>query len=430
MYSDLIDKKYTKKIGVSMGELIVYENDMNKLKFGNFTKVSMNFFMALCYFIKNKGNTHFVISFDELRKKANYTQTEQKDFMRDLDYMTDQMLEVNSTIIEKKPSGKKRICKFDLFPTFIIDEETETLEVAVNDRFTWLFNEFEHYTSIDLEEIVSFKSKYTKNLFRLIRQWKSKGELRISGTDNIQEFREKIGVKDTYSNAEMNRRCLAPSVQEINDSNCSIQNLKYELEYASKRGQPLKTIIFSWDKVMEESTKKIADITTESVYYTIKEVLKDKPEFKEEDIISIAKAAKKNDITDVQVKQRIGYALHQENIMNPVGYIIALMQKFNSTVEIRNKFNKFNDFQQNSYDFDELEKMLLQSTYNRLKPEITYTEEPVEKLTDFVKEENSHYGKDETMHDYITEEGFVEVENKSDPNIEIIKNILNKMKQN
>ena len=418
-----------------MGELIIYENDMNKLKFGNFTKVSMNFFMALCYFMKNKGNTHFMISFDELRQKANYTQTERKDFIRDLDYMTDQMLEVNSTIIEKKPSGKKRIYKFDLFPTFVIDEETETLEVAVNERFTWLLNEFDHYTSIDLEEIVGFKSKYTKNLFRLIRQWKSKGELRISGTDNIQEFREKIGVKDTYSNAEMNRRCIAPSVQEINDSNCSIQNLKYDLEYASKRGKPLKAIIFTWDKVIGESTKKVTDITTESVYYTVKDVLKDKSEFKEEDIISIARAAKKNGITDLQVKQRIGYALHQENILNPVGYIVALMQKFNSTVEIKNKISQFNNFEQREYDFKELERVLLAKSM----PEIygkkeEKPEEKAEKLSDVVKAEEGSPTMKETPDFIVTDKNGekyqIDYEAPADDEVtkERLKKLMNIMK--
>ena len=418
-----------------MGELIIYENDMNKLKFGNFTKVSMNFFMALCSFMKNKGNTHFTISFDELRQKSNYTKTERKDFMRDLDYMTDQMLEVNSTIIEKRPNGMKRIYKFDLFPTFVIDEETETIEVAVNERFTWLLNEFEHYTSIDLEEIVSFKSKYTKNLFRLIRQWKSKGELRISGTDNIQEFREKIGVKDTYSNAEMNRRCIAPSVQEINDSNCSIQNLKYDLEYARKRGKPLKAIIFTWDKVIGESAKKVADITTESVYYTVKDVLKDKSEFKEEDIISIARAAKKNGITNLQVKQRIGYALHQKNILNPVGYIVALMQKFNSTVEIKNEFSQFNNSEQREYDFEELERVLLAKSMPEIygKKEEKYEEKP-EKLSDVVKAEEGSLTLKEAP-DYIVRdkngiEYQIDYEAQSDDEVtkERLKKLVNIMK--
>ena len=378
-----------------MGELVIYENDMNKLKFGNFTKVSMDFFMALCFFMRDRGSSHLVIPFDELKKKAHYRPAKNHDFVQDLDYMTSQMLEVNSTIIEKRPSGKKRIYKFDLFPTFIIDEEAETLEVAVNERFTWLLNEFHQYTSLELQDIVDFKSKYTKNLFRLIREWKSVGKLHISGADEIQAFREKIGVRDTYSNAEMNRRCIAPAVKEINDSNCSIKNLTYECEYANKRGKPLKSIKFTWNKVPKNEYGRhgITDITTESIYHTVKETLKDRSEFKDGDIVSIAKAAKKHGITDLQVKQRIGYVLRQDNILNPVGYIVTLMQRFNNPVEIKNKFG----FEQRDYDYDRLESLLLNAEpdhsdappidklSDNIKPGETETLERMEKLSDSIK---------------------------------------------
>ena len=183
----------------------------------------------------------------------------------------------------------------------------------------------------------------------------------------------------------MNRRCLAPSVQEINDSNCSIQNLSYELEYANKRGKPLKAIIFTWDKVIGETTKKVTDITTESVYHTVKETLREHPEFKDEDIISIARAAKKNEITDIQVKQRISYVLKRENILNPVGYIVALMQKFNDAVEVKNKLNQFNNFEQRKYDYDELEKVLLDVSLPKLEPK--KSDIPTERLSDIVRAE-------------------------------------------
>ena len=372
-----------------MGELVIYENDMNKLKFGNFTKVSMDFFMALCFFMRDRGSSHLVIPFDELKKKADYRPAKGHDFVQDLDYMTTQMLEVNSTLIEKRPSGKKRIYKFDLFPTFIIDEESETLEVGVNERFTWLLNEFHRYTSLELQEIVEFKSKYSKNLFRLIREWKSVGKLQISGTAEIQEFREKIGVKDTYSNAEMNRRCIAPAVKEINNSNCSIKNLTYEFEYANKRGKPLRSIKFTWTKVPknEFGRRSITDITKESIYHTVREALKDRSEFKDGDIISIAKAAKKNGITDLEAKQRIGYVLRQANALNPVGYIVALMQRFNDTVEIKNQF--FN-FEQRDYDYDRLEELLLNAGQSdapaeKLSENLRPNGETLEKLSDSIK---------------------------------------------
>ena len=52
--------------------------------------------------------------------------------------------------------------------------------------------------------------------------------------------------------------------------------------------------------------------------------------------------------------------------MNKTGYIIALMRKFNDAVEIRGVANSFNDFEHNNYDFDELERELLNETMEGL----------------------------------------------------------------
>lgn len=354
-----------------MGELVIFENEMNKLQLGNLSKRSMDIFMALCYKMKNQGDKHIVMEFSEIKKLSNHRRNGdvEKNFITDLDNMTDQLLAVNSKIITKKSGGKRVIYKFDLFPTFIIDEDTQTLEVGVNPDFQWLLNEFEHYTSLDLEEIVSFKSKYSKNLYRLLRQWKSVGQLVVGAggqEPSIEDFRRKIGVKDSYATKEMLRSCIDVAVREINSSECSIKNLKYEKKYANRRGRPLSQIIFTWQKQKKEAgQKKLEDITTEEVYFIVQDILKNNTEFKEDDIIAIARAAKKSGVSASDIKRRIYYVLKQNNVMNPTGYIIALMKKFNDAVEVRNVANSFNDFEHNSYDFDELERELLIETEER-----------------------------------------------------------------
>ena len=178
----------------------------------------------------------------------------------------------------------------------------------------------------------------------------------------------------------MLRSCIDVAVKEINASECSIKNLKYEKKYANRRGKPLSQIIFTWQKEASRP-KKLEDITSDSIYYTVKNALKEAPEFTEENIISIAKAAKKNGVNAVQIKQRISYVLKQENVLNPTGYIIALMKGFNDAVEIRNTANSFNDFEHNEYDFDELEEALLNESIERQQK----SEEPAKKLSEIVK---------------------------------------------
>ncbi len=366
-----------------MGDLVIFENDMNKLHLGTLSKTSMNIFMTLCMKVKNKADERVVMTFSEIKEKSGYGAQKhvQATFVKDMNNMINQLLAVNCTITEEKTSGKKRTYRFDLFPTFIIDEDNETLEVAVNKDFMWLFNEFHKYTSLDLEEFVNFKSKYTKNMFRLIRQWKSTGKYVVGEggqESSFEEFRKKIGVKDSYSNKEMMRSCIAPAVNEINLSGCSIKNLTYDTQYANKRGKPLSHIIFTWDAVGRESKKEIDDITASSIYYTIKEELKGRSNINEDDIVSIAKEAKKNNISDVQVKQRIKYALGRDNVNNMVGYIISLMKKYSNPVEVRNTFN---NFEQRKYDFTELEKLLVD---NYVEPEEEPKKEKLVKLSDMI----------------------------------------------
>jgi len=399
-----------------MGDLVIYENDMNKLNFGSFTKVDMNFFMALCYFMKNRGTTIFSITFPELKEKANFSQTETKDFLAALNHMVDQVLKVNSTIIQKTESGKRRIYKFDIFPTFVIDEEKSLLEVGVNEHYAWLLNEFKNYTSMDLNEIVGFKSKYTKNLFRLIRQWKSRGVLKITGEENIRDFREKIGVKDTYRNAEMKRRCLDPAVKEINESNGSIKNLTYHFEYADgRRGKPIKSIIFNWDKITKEkSAARTNGITEDSIYYIVQEALKGEPGFKESDIRSIAISAKKYGVREVDVKQRIAYALRQDNVLNITGYIVSLMKEFNTPVEKTNSFSDFEN-QNTDTDFDALERELTGDA----PLEEPVMEEP-EKLTGIIKDSRAYTErKSDTAGDVSQQERLKEL-------MDIMRNVFDK----
>lgn len=87
-----------------MGELVIFENEMNKLQLGNLSKKSMDIFMALCFKMKNRGVKHIVMDFSEVKNLSGYKHNGDKDknFIIDIDSMTDQLLSVNSKIIAKK----------------------------------------------------------------------------------------------------------------------------------------------------------------------------------------------------------------------------------------------------------------------------------------------------------------------------------------
>jgi len=144
---------------------------------------------------------------------------------------------------------------------------------------------------------------------------------------------------------------------------------------------------FIHDFMIQTSTLSAAwNAIADSVFCVIKELLKDHPEFSEADIIAITKMAKEKNVSETGIKERINDFLGRldrgEEIPKKTGYIISLMRNYNPPAEAVNTANPFNNFEQNKYNFDEIEEELLN---NPVEGRPRKTEEPVEKLSDIIK---------------------------------------------
>lgn len=191
------------------------------------------------------------MTFDEIKCLANYTSTDKEEFIKDLDRMTDRLMRVNSRIIT---DGK--IAKFVLFPTFLIDPKEETVAVAVNQDFAFLLNELKQYTTFELEEFVDLKSKYSKNLYRLLKQWRTVGKYTFH---DLEEFRSLMDVPTSYTNKLMMQKCVDVAIEEISRLDVSFKGFKCEPIYARKRGKPLDELIFTWQAEKHEFIQKAED---------------------------------------------------------------------------------------------------------------------------------------------------------------------------
>ena len=65
---------------------------------------------------------------------------------------------------------------FDLFPTFTVNKKEQTLTVAVNESFKFILNELtKEFTEFDLKSFTLLESKYSKTLYRKLKQFKFSG---------------------------------------------------------------------------------------------------------------------------------------------------------------------------------------------------------------------------------------------------------------
>ncbi len=218
-----------------MNEIVKYDNYMNSLRFSGFTPIDYNFLMVLCNKLRDKETTEITISFNELREKTGYTQHPIKQFVSDLERMNEKLMKITC-----KLRVDSKTIMFVLFPTFITDDKEQTLTVSVNERFKFILNEItKNFTRFELNEFIELDSKYSKNIYRLLKQYRTTGKYEVS----IEDFREKVDCPESYSSKHIMDKIIKPYLKELQNY---FQDLKCEPQYARKRGNPVTGYIFSF----------------------------------------------------------------------------------------------------------------------------------------------------------------------------------------
>ena len=219
-----------------MNEIVKYDNYMNSLNFSQFNKVDMNLLIALCSRMKDKNTQKIDFSFDVLRELTNYKKSNSiEQFAEDLEKMNEKLMRVTC-----KLKTKTEILMFVLFPTFKINKEMQILTVSVNEDFKFILNELvKNFTRFDLKEFIELDSKYSKSLYRLLKQYRSTGKYEVS----INDFRQKMDCPVSYSNKYIMDLIIKPSLNEIQKY---FSNLQCTTKYAHKRGGPIAGYIFTF----------------------------------------------------------------------------------------------------------------------------------------------------------------------------------------
>lgn len=306
-----------------MNEMVKYKNEMNTLKFTGFTKTDMNLLMALCAKIKDCGTEEITFDFDYLKKITNYTSTDINDFIADLERMNTKLAKITARF-----ETDNKILMFVLFPTFEIDKNTLSLTVSVNQKFVHLLNNVvTSFTLFDLQEFVKLDSKYSKNLYRLLKQWRTQGQYIFH---NLEEFRELMDIPKSYSNKLMMQKCVNVAVEEIGKLDKSFRDFKCEPIYARKRGKPLDKLMFTW-----------------------------KPEQIPQAEPQENQVKGQESFSDAQTFEEYMKGYQGEDKPSPIALKIAKdIEKGRKKADTK-KQNKFNNFNQRTYDYDELERLLL-----------------------------------------------------------------------
>ncbi|MGL5594290.1 MAG: replication initiation protein [Cetobacterium sp.] len=222
-------------------ELIKYHNDINKLKLGNFTENETDIFFSLLFKAKETKEDIIIMSFLELKALAN-GDTHNDRFLRNILSLNGKLKSMNQTVeIEKGV-----YLTFSLFGDILTDSNRKIIEIPINPRFRYLINNImDNFTVIDLKQLVSLKGNYAKVLYRLLKQF----EATKLYTVKLEEFRDLMGVPNTYAMFTIRQKVLKPCMEQLG------QYFEGLILEEIKVGRNVSSLKFVWNKKEKRKIK-------------------------------------------------------------------------------------------------------------------------------------------------------------------------------
>lgn len=204
-----------------MNPIVKYNNDLNLLPFPKLRAIQMDMFMAVLSLTRDKKeNEPFLKQFFDKNKRKIVIP--QKDFInlcrlndskmdyKEIFFVIDDLLKklLNSTISYQK--DEKTIYNFVCFEeaSIIADEVHITLQSKFYDM---VICEKYGFTRFELAEFTDLSGKYTKILYRLLKQYRATGFFLMVW----DEFLRVMDVPKSYEMRDIERQILKPAVKEL-----------------------------------------------------------------------------------------------------------------------------------------------------------------------------------------------------------------------
>ena len=222
---------------------LIFHNQVNDLLLGDLSPKVNDIFFSFLFKFKELETDCIEMSFAELKELSKGDKAN-KYLIQNLEKLSIQMQKI-TTIIRTE----KKINIFNPFSEIEIDKEKSIVKVYIHRNFKKMLFELENnYTITDLKELVSLKKTYSKNLYRLLKQWESVKKKEFT----LEEFKKLLGIPIKYLMHSIDKKILIPSVEELNQY---FPNLKVK---KIKTGVKVSGLVFTWqDKEKAKLEKAI-----------------------------------------------------------------------------------------------------------------------------------------------------------------------------
>ena len=345
-----------------MNEIVKYHNNFNSVALKNFNGVEIDLLMAICSKLKNEDINEIKLEFSDLRRMINSKHRGELRFIQNLEQMYKKLLNLSIRI-----ETEDKITNFILFTKYEILKKQKIIIIKINEEFKFLLNKLiNNFTRFELNEFISLKSNYSKEIYRRLKQFKHTGIWKIK----MNNFRELLNIPEKYRMSEIDKKVLKISMEELNKyfNNFKIIKIKKgrKIEFLEFKFVPEKKYnekVESSDRELSfpDETKKIE--TTPKKVLRVVEVF---PEVKKEKNLTLKERIEKEIgilKNGIQSNTSLLIGLMEDpkrSLNNPV--IVTVRKKL---VEKNSKLTKLEKFY--SLDDDKIEENMKEKIENLLK---------------------------------------------------------------
>ena len=214
-------------------EIVKYHSELNTIPLRKFTPVEMNLFFSIVSRMREKGDKTVRFTFDQLKDLSNYKATANNRFIDDLQNTYEKILSLRFG--SRSESGLNR-SMFVMFTEFEIvgNADEPYVDIRIYEKALPLLNNLDSWTRYSLQQFNELQSSYAKTMFRLLKQFRTKGFAYFSKED----FHELLDIPKSYWNnqANVDNRVIKPIQQELT---AIFKGLTIKKKYGKGRGKPV-----------------------------------------------------------------------------------------------------------------------------------------------------------------------------------------------
>ncbi|MGM0183533.1 hypothetical protein IGK74_002499 [Enterococcus sp. AZ150] len=219
-------------------EIVKYHSELNTIPLRKFTPVEMNLFFSIVSRMRDKKDEKVRFTFEQLKDLSNYKATANIRFIDDLESTYDKLMDLR---FGRRSSDGLQRERFVLFSRFKIDGKAEIpfAEIQIYEEAIPLLNNLEEWTRYSLQQFNELQSSYSKTMFRLLKQFRTKGFAYFSKED----LHELLDVPKSYRESDVNKKIFTPIRQELT---AIFLGLTITKKYGKGRGKPVIGYQFSF----------------------------------------------------------------------------------------------------------------------------------------------------------------------------------------